>query len=82
MELYQSYLSHCECSKIVKSLEKLHFITLNYTLNYTLYPKLFECIFCTLNYEHCYILQSDIKFSIKLDGNPKFRVQSVIESIV
>ena len=33
---------------------KLHFTTLNYTLNYTLRPKLFRCTFCTLNYDICY----------------------------
>ena len=46
---------------------KLHFITLNYISFYTLDPKLFECIFCTLNYDHCYILHIVIKFSVNLD---------------
>ena len=46
---------------------KLHFITLNYISFYTLDPKLFECIFCTLNYDHCYILHIVIEFSVNLD---------------
>ena len=51
--------------------EKLHFITLNYT----------PYQFCTLNYDHFYTLHLDVKFSVNLDGNSKFRVQSVIKSI-
>jgi len=35
------------------SLEKLHVIILNYVLNYTLHPKLFEYIVYTLNYDIC-----------------------------
>ena len=49
-------------------LGKLHFITLNYTLNYTLYHKLFECMFCTLNYDPYYTLHLEVKFAVNLDG--------------
>ena len=59
-------------------LRKLHFTTLDYTL----YSKLFECMFCTLNYDSYYTLHPDVKFAIHLDGNIKFRAQSVIKSIV
>ena len=47
--------------------EELHFITLNYTSYYTLYPKLFKRTYCTLNYDSCYTLHTDIKFAINLD---------------
>ena len=63
-------------------LGKLHFTILNYTINYTLYPKLFEYTFCIINYDSCYTLHPDVKFSINFDVNPKFRMQSVIKSIV
>ena len=43
--------------------------TLYYTLNYTLHPKLFECILCTLNYDICYTSHPKVSFTIKLDGN-------------
>jgi len=49
-------------------LEELHFITLNYILDYILFYKLFECTFYTLNYDYCYILHPNIKFAIKLNG--------------
>ena len=45
----------------------LHFTTLNYTLDYTLHHKLFECIFCILNYNPCYTLHPNVKFAINLD---------------
>ena len=45
--------------------EKSHFITLNYTLDYILYPKLFECILYTLNYNICYALYLDVSFIVK-----------------
>ena len=61
---------------------KLYFITLNYSLNYTLHHKLFEYMFCTLNYDYCYTLHPDVKFAINLDVNIKFRVQNIIKSIV
>ena len=48
---------------------KLHFTTLNYTLDYTLHFKLFECTFYILNYDICYTLHSIVSFTIKLDGN-------------
>ena len=48
--------------------EKLHFIILNYTLNYTLHAKLFECTFCTKNYDSCYILYPNVKFVFNLNG--------------
>ena len=62
-------------------LGKLHFITLNYTLDYTIRPKLFKCMFCTLNYDPSYTLHPDVKFAVNLNGNPKFMVQSVIERV-
>ena len=51
---------------------KLHFITLNYILNYT----------CTINYKSCYTLHLDVKLVVNLGKNIKFRVQSVIKNIV
>ena len=45
-------------------------------------PKLFEYTFCTLNYNSCYTLHPYVKFAVNLDGNLKFTVQSVVESIV
>ena len=45
-------------------------------------PKLFEYTFCTLNYNSCYTLHHDVKFSVNLDGNSKFRMQSVIRNII
>jgi len=48
-------------------LGKLHFTTLNYTFNYTLYHKPFECMFCTIKYDHCYTLHLNIKFAVNLD---------------
>ena len=47
---------------------KLHITTLNYTLDYTLYSKLFECTFYTLNYDPCYISHHDIKFIVNLNA--------------
>ena len=52
-------------------LEKLHFIILNYALNYILHPKLFECIICILNYDYCYTLHPIVSFTVKLDRNMK-----------
>ena len=46
---------------------KLHFTTLDYTLNYILHPKLFECTFCTLNYYICYTLHPDFNFTVMLE---------------
>ena len=37
-------------------------------------------MFCTLNYDICYILHLDVKFYVNLDGNLKFIVQSLIKS--
>ena len=61
---------------------KLHFTTLNYTLCYTLHPKLFECTFWSLNYDSCYTLHPTIKFAVNFDENLKFKMQSVIKNIV
>ena len=55
-------------------LGELHFTILNYMLDYILYRKLFECKFCTLNYDFSYTLHPNVKFAVNLDGNPKFRV--------
>ena len=52
-----------------KKKEKLHFTILNYTLDYTLHPKLFKCTFCTLNFNIYYTLQSKITFTIILTEN-------------
>ena len=74
--------------KSYRLLEFLFIFKENYTLSsklysiYTLHPKLFECMFCTLNYDICYTLHSYVKFSINLDENLKFRIQSVIKNIV
>ena len=51
---------------------KLHFTTLNYTPDYTLHPKLFECTLCTLNYYICYTLHPDVNFIVMLDGNLEY----------
>ena len=48
---------------------KLHFTTLNYTPDYTLHPKLFECTLCTLNYYTNDTLHPDISFTVMLDRN-------------
>ena len=48
---------------------KLHFTTLNYTSDYTLHSKLFECTFYILNYDHFYTLHHDDSFTVKLDRN-------------
>ena len=60
---------------------KLHLTTLNNTLDYILHHKLFEYTFCTLKYDSCYTLDPNVKFAVNLDGNLKFKVQSVIKSI-
>ena len=52
---------------ILKNGRKLHFTTLNYISDYTLHSKLFECTFCTINYDHCHILHPDVKFSVNFD---------------
>ena len=48
-------------------MKKLHFITLNYILNYILYLKLFECTLCIINYHNYHTLHSYITFTVKLD---------------
>ena len=65
-----------------KIMEKLHLTILNYTSYYTFHHKFFKYTFCTLNYDSCYTLQDDVKLAFNFDGNPKFRVQSVINNIV
>ena len=42
---------------------KLHFTTQNYILDYALHQKLFECKFCTINYDIYYTLHIDINFT-------------------
>ena len=42
----------------------MHFITLNYTLNYTLHPKLFNCALYTLNYHTYHTLHPDVIFAV------------------
>ena len=51
-----------------------HFITVNYTLYYTLHSKFFECTFCIINYDPYYTLHPNVKFTVNLNGNSKFRV--------
>jgi len=65
-----------------KIMGKLHLTILNYTLYYTLHHKFFEYTFCTLNHDSYYTLQTNVKFTVNFDGNPKFRVQGVIKNIV
>ena len=65
-----------------KKKKNLHFTILNYTLDYTLYYKLFECTFCTLSYGSCYTLHHNVKFAVNLDGNINLRMQTVIKNIV
>ena len=93
---YRTWLSFCNCftlvyrknhsyninSREINITEKLHFIILNYTSYYTLHHKLFECTFCTLNYDSYYTLHLDVKFAVNLDGNLKFRMKSILRSIV
>lgn len=47
-----------------------------------MHPKLFKCMFCTLNYDPSYTLHPDVKFVVNLNGNSKFMVQSVIDGTV
>ena len=61
------YKDKTQCMHIIKG--KLHFTILNYTPDYTLHPKLFECTLSTLNYHTYYTLHSDVSFTVKLDGN-------------
>ena len=74
---------------------KLNFITLNYISFllikkkkrsyisfYTLHPKIFECVIFILNYDPYYTLHPNVMFAFNLDGSSKFRVQSVITSII
>ena len=46
------------------NLGKLHFTTLNYALDYTLQPKLFKHILCTLNYHTYNTLYPGVTFAI------------------
>ena len=55
--------------KIGKYWGKLHFTILNYTLDYTLHPILFECILCILNYHNYHTLHPYVTFTVKLDKN-------------
>ena len=50
-------------------MEELHFTILNYILEYILFSKFFKCILCILNYDTCYILYLNVKFTINLDRN-------------
>ena len=43
---------------------KLHFITLNYPLNYTLHHKLSDCTLCTLNYHTYHALHPGVIFTV------------------
>ena len=46
---------------------KLHITTRNYALNYILYPKLYECTLCTLNYYTYHTLHPSITFAVTFD---------------
>ena len=50
---------------------KLYFTTLNYALDYTLHPKLFECTVYTINYEILLHFAPDVSFTVKFNGNMK-----------
>ena len=50
--------------KHIKFLGKLHFITLNYPLDYILHPKLSNCTFCTINYHSYHALHSSVIFTV------------------
>ena len=54
---------------MLKTKRKLHLTFLNYILDYTLYLKLFECIFWTLNYYTYNTLHPIVCFIVKLNGN-------------
>ena len=54
---------------------ELHFITLNYTSNYTLHHKFFEYTFCTLNHNPCYTLYLNVKFAVNLNGKVWYHVK-------
>ena len=43
---------------------KLHFITLNYALDYILHPKLSDCTFCTINYHTYHTLYPGVIFAV------------------
>ena len=59
------------------------FIWRNYTFHLKLYIMLhFTPCRSTLNYTSCYTLHPVVKFIVNLDENSKFRVKSVIKSIV
>ena len=47
---------------------ELHFIILNYAINYTLHHKLFKYTFCTIVYDLCYTLHPNVKFAVNLNG--------------
>ena len=49
------------------NLGKLHFITINYALDYTLQPKLFKHILCTLNYHTYNTLHPGVTFAVMLN---------------
>ena len=48
-------------------MEKLHFNTLKYTLDYTFHHKLFKCTLYTLKYDYWCILHLNVKFVVNLD---------------
>ena len=45
-------------------MEKLHFIILNYALDYTLHPKLSDCTLCTLKYHIYHTLHPCVIFAV------------------
>ena len=45
-------------------MEKLHFITLNYPLDYTLHSRLSDCTLYTLNYHTYHALHPDVIFTV------------------
>ena len=62
------YIYIFDVNTLLSLKKEIIFYHFNYTPNYTLNHKLFECMFCTLNYDLCYTLLSDIKFVVNLDG--------------
>ena len=59
-----------------------NYITLNYSPNYSLYHILLKCTVNIISYNLCYTLHTVINFVIILDKKSKFKVWSIIESIV
>ena len=62
-------------SQSIKNEEEITFYHFKLFPDYTLYPKLFEYTFSTLNYDPCYILHINVKFTVNLDGKAWYNVK-------